>query len=171
MSNAVNIEFDDRAMLLAIARALQTLAHPRAMLAQIGAKMEANAQQRFASRTDPSGAAWPALAPATVAIYSSAWFIKHNPAFKGGLPGSLLTRTNQLRQSLAFNASDDALEIGTSRATKGGKWQVGFLHEFGTAKMPRRALLTANAKTGELGAQDRADMLAIVAQTLGRAFA
>jgi hypothetical protein len=67
-----------------------------------------------------------------------------------------------MRQSLAHNVSEDGIELGFARATKGGKWEVAMLHEFGTAKMPRRGLMTADPKTGKLGASDEALVLAAV---------
>lgn len=152
-------EFDDAQLQAALESLLAGLAEPRPLLQDIGDRLEANVALRFETKTDPQGAAWPALSAATIAIYESQWFIDRNPAFKGGIPGSLLQRTNALRQSLAFNVADDGLELGFSRATRGGKWQVAMLHEFGTAKMPRRGLLTADPKTGTLGAADQADVL------------
>jgi phage virion morphogenesis protein len=165
MSTAT-IELQDAELLRAIGSALALLEHPRELMEAIGARLESNVQQRFDTKRAPSGAPWPALAPATV----SYWYARKYPR---GIPGSLLERTRQLRASLAFNTGDDWLEIGTSRAVPGKKqpeWQVGFLHEFGTAKMPPRRLLTADPETGTLGEQDQRDVLDILSRHIGEAF-
>ena len=162
-------ELQDEEMLAAIDRALQLLQQPGDLMEDIGAKIEANAELRFDEKVDPTGAPWAPLSPATVAIYESPWFIERNPAFQGGIPGTLLERTRQLRASLAHNAGVDYVEIGTSRQVGKKKWQVGALHEWGTEKMPRRGILTANPQRGELGAGDQADVLAIVNAALSSA--
>ena len=140
------------------------------LLDELGAKLESNANLRFDTKTDPSGQPWAPLSPATKAIYESDWFIERNPAFKGGIPGSLLERTRQLRASLAYNVGADFVDVGTSRKVGRKGWQVGFLMETGTTRMPRRGILVANPETGQLGAGDQADVLAIVNSALGAAF-
>lgn len=169
MTDKLTIELQDADLLAAVDRALAALEHPHEMLDAIGARLEGNAEQRFETKTDPSGTAWAPLSPATRAIYESEWFIKLNPTFAGGIPGTLLERTRQMRASLAHNTGDDWVEIGTARATKGGRWQVGTLHEWGTTKMPRRGLLVANPAAGALGAGDQEDVLDIVRRALGAA--
>jgi phage gpG-like protein len=170
MTTQITFELRSDAMLAAIDRALATLTAPRELMVQIGDRLEQNAQQRFDSKTDPSGKAWAPLKQSTKDIYGSDFFIKDNPAFKGGIPGTLLERTRQLRNSLAYNAGVDYVEIGTSRATKGGRWQVGSLMETGTKNMPARRILTADPAAGKLGAGEEADILAIVSKSLGAAF-
>lgn len=156
------ILFDDTELLAAIDRTLALLTAPRDLMDAIGAQLEANAQLRFDTKTDPNGQPWAPLSQATKDIYESDWFIALNPEFAGGIPGSLLQRTNLMRASLTHNAGDDFVEVGTSRATKGGRWQIGMLHETGTRKMPRRGILVADATTGALGADDQADVLSLV---------
>lgn len=168
----LNIELQEAQVLRAIDQLLQTLEQPRELLQAIGDKLESNVQQRFDDKVDPSGQPWAPLSPTTKAIYESDWFIQRNPEFKGGIPGSLLQRTNRLRQSLAYNVGPDWIALGTSRQVPGKSqptWQVGLLHEWGTAKMPRRGLLVADPKSGRLGAEDQADVLAIVSSMLGDA--
>lgn len=164
------VDLQDRAVLDAINGAIAKLEHTADLMADIGAQLEANAQLRFDTKTDPTGAPWPALSATTREIYTSEWFIKLNPDYKAGVPGTLLERTRRLRDSLAFNSGEDWVEIGTSRATAGGRWEVGFLHEFGTKTMPRRGFLTADPETGTLGAGDEADVLDLVQQFLDAAF-
>lgn len=155
-------EWSDAELLAALDRLIGALAEPAPLLQDIGDRLEANVALRFETKTDPEGKPWDPISPTTVEIYESEWFKARNPAFKNGIPGSLLQRTNAMRQSLAFNVTDAGLELGFSRATNGGKWQVAMLHEFGTVKMPRRGLLTADPETGKLSASDEADVLATI---------
>lgn len=156
----ISIEWDADGALAALDRIIDGLANPRPLLQDIGDGLEQNVGIRFVTKTDPEGNAWAALSEATKAIYGSEWYRKANPAYRGG--GSLLMHTNQMLDTLAHNVSDDGIEVGFARATKGGKWEVAMLHEFGTAKMPRRGLMTADPKTGRLGADDEAMVLAAV---------
>lgn len=170
--STLNIELQDQQLLQAIDQLLQLLQQPRQLLDDIGATLESNAQLRWDAKVDPSGQPWAPLSPTTVAIYESEWFQERNEDFKGGIPGSLLQRTNRLRQSLAYNVGPDWIELGTSRQVPGRSqptWQIGVLHEWGTRTMPRRGLLVADPETGRLGAEDQADVLAIVNQMLGDA--
>lgn len=167
------ITLDDAALLQAIDGAIALLAEPRALFREIGATVQQNAELRFDTKTDPAGVPWPPISPATKAIYESDWFIERNPAFKGGIPGSLLERTRQLRNSLAYNVGPDWVDIGTSRRVPGKSqpyWEVGVLHEWGTRKMPRRGILTADPEAAELGADDQADILQVVQDAIEGAF-
>jgi phage gpG-like protein len=166
----LTFELDDAEVIAAIDEALASLQRPREMFEAVGAVLEQNINLRFQTKIDPEGNAWAPLAPATLEIYASDWFIKQNPEFKGGTPGTLLQRTNRMLQSLAYNADNAGLEVGFSRSTKGEKWQVALLHEFGTEKMPRRGILTADPKEGRLGEQDQADVLDAIRGSLGRLF-
>ena len=165
-SSDFTIDLEDSALLAAIDRAIARLDRPQDLLQDIGDKLESNARLRFVTKTDPEGKAWAPLGPETVDY----WYKKRWP---GGVPGSLLQRTNELLQSLAHNAGDDFVDIGTSRRVPGKSqpfWQVGLLHEFGTVTMPRRGFLTADPETGRLGAYDEADLLAIVNGYMGSLF-
>lgn len=172
MAQAFQAELQDAEMLAAIDRALAMLEQPGELMRDIGAQIEGNAQLRFDAKVDPTGVAWAPLSPATIEIYGSEWFLKRpeNAVYRSGIPGSLLFRTQLLRDSLTYNAGVDYVEIGTSRQVGAKKWQVGALHEWGTEKMPRRGILTANPMKGELGAGDQADVLAIVNGYISRAF-
>ncbi|MDP3613252.1 MAG: phage virion morphogenesis protein, partial [Rubrivivax sp.] len=97
MADRFQIELQDADALAAIDRAIALLQQPGELFASIGERIEANAQLRFDEKVDPTGAAWAPLSPATRAIYESEWFIERNPAFRGGIPGTLLERTRQLR--------------------------------------------------------------------------
>lgn len=171
--NDLQITIDNAALLRAIDGALAQLSRPRQLMIEIGAKMETNARLRFDTKTDPAGQPWPPLGPITKEIYASEWFKARNPAFKNGIPGTLLDRTRQMLNSLAYNPGDDWVDIGTSRRVPGKSqpyWEVGQLHEWGTSKMPRRGFLTANPATGTLATDDEADILGIVEAALLGAF-
>ena len=170
------IRLDDRELLAAIDRAIALLTQPRQMMDDIGVHLERSARLRFDFKTDPNGQPWAPLSPTTIEIYASDWFRSrqenrdaYNKDGKAFLPGSLLVRTNQLRASLTHNTGEDWTEVGTSRVPEGGRWQIGWLHETGTRRMPRRGILLGNPTTGELGADDQADVLAIVNDTISGA--
>lgn len=164
MSDALFIQLvGEEALLGLVADAIDQLEHPADLLDAIGARLEANIEERFDTRTDPNGAPWAPLSPATVAIYLR--------QYGGNIPGALLQRSRLMRASLARNVTDDYVEVGMSRQTSNGRWQVPLLHEFGTRRfgrqyMPRRGLLTADPQAGTLGAQDRADIEGIVQRLL-----
>lgn len=163
----LQIDLADPTLLRAVSQALALMANPHSLMDAIGAKIEANVNLRFDTKTDPTGAPWAPLSTSDNAKY---WQARN---FPDGLPGSLLERTRMLRNSLAHNAGDDWVDIGTSRSVPGKSrpsWQVGMLHEFGTKTMPRRGLLTADPETGTLGQGDQADILAIIEQAINGAF-
>lgn len=165
------VELQDAELLRGINSLVALMEEPRELLQDIGDKLETNAQVRWDTKVDPLGQAWAPISEATKEIYQSEWFIARNPAFAGGIPGSLMERTRQLRDSLAFNVGDQWVDIGTTRTVPGRSrptWQVGWLHELGTSKMPRRGILMADPKRGTLGPQDQADLLAIISGFIDR---
>jgi phage virion morphogenesis protein len=166
MTTTLQIDLESGALLAAIDRLVAELADSTQLMEDIGAKLESNINLRFDAKVDPDGRAWKPLSQNTVDF----WYALKYP---DGIPGTLLERTRTLRNSLAFNAGDGFVEIGTSYTVPGKSqptWQVGLLHEFGTTIMPRRGILTSDPKTGRLGADDEADILAIVNSWLGGAF-
>lgn len=159
------VELVDDALMRAIDGAINALQQSRPMMEDIGAKLESNARLRADRMVDPLGNAWAPLSPTTVAIYQSEWFIERNPHFAGGIPGQLLKRSGQLLESLSYVPGDDYVDIGTSRQVPGKSqptWEVGVLHEWGTVKMPRRGLLTADPEQGTIADSDAQDVLDIV---------
>ena len=128
----------------------------RPVMEDIGAVMERNVQARFDLKEDPGGRRWAPLAAATRASYDRA----DRSTGRGGKPevrhrGTLLERTGLMRQSLSTRASSDEVEIGFGR-------EPAVYHEFGTKRMPRRGLLTADPNAGTLGDDDRSDVLSVV---------
>lgn len=168
MTDRFFFELDpERAMLRAVDGLIDHISRPRDLMEILAAVLESNVQQRFDDKVDPTGASWAQLAPATVAMYRE--------KYGETIPGSLLERSRQMRQSLTANAGDDWAEIGMSRKTppnKSGKvWDLPVLHEHGTKRMPRRGLLTADPEAGRLGDADLRDIedefAAWLAQPLG----
>lgn len=160
------ITFDNAALLQAIDGAIELLSRPQPLLENIGAKLESSANLRFDTKTDPAGVPWPKLSQTTVDVFYAERYPK-------GIPGSLLERTRQLRDSLAYNVGEDWVALGTSRRVPGKSqpfWEVGVLHEWGTRIMPRRGILTADPKTGQLAPGDEADILLIVQDAILGAF-
>lgn len=106
--------------------------------------------QRFETSQDPSGVAWAAWRPSTIKAR----------ARKGLLPGRLLVaHTPGMRTSLSSEADAQSGRVGFGAPH-------AIYHEFGTRKMARRGLLTANPSTGELGARDKALLVQVLADYL-----
>ncbi len=137
----------------------------------LGALLERNIEGRFDSKRDPSGLPWAPLAASTKAKYDRADTVrKGRNAGELRKRGSLLERTRQMRDSLASNAGDDFVEIGMSRLSDNGKWNIALLHETSTERMPRRGLFLADPDAGTLGAEDEADLSAEILDFLDDVF-
>jgi len=145
----------NRELLADLEQALKRIERPAELMRALGARLEANIQERFDTKRDPDGNAWAPLAPSTQAGYDRADTAKRGK-FKGQVRqrGTLLERTRQMRQSLSSNAGDDYVEVGMARLSDNGKWSVPLLHETGTARMPRRGIFFSDPDAGTLGAQD-----------------
>lgn len=156
-----------------IADALRRLERPRELMQVLGATLEENINRRFDQKRDPNGEAWKPLAASTRKTYDG-----EDTAVKGGKRaaapsrrGTLLERTRQMRNSLAANAGDDYTEVGMTRLTDDGKWQIPLLHEFGTSRgMPRRGIFFADPEAGTLGAEDERDLEADIVGFLDDVF-
>ena len=116
-------------------------------LGAIGAEMESRIEQRFDSKTDPRGNPWKPHAQSTRDRYAA--------QDKGRAQGTLLQRTGQMRDSLSHQVQSTAVSIGF------GVERAAY-HEFGTDRMPRRGMLTADPATGELGEGDTRAILDIL---------
>lgn len=133
-------------------RAIDGLAKPRPLMDAIGQVIKSQTALRIDEfKADPSGKPWADIKPSTQAAYAR--------KYKGKIPGSLLNRNtsgNSLRTTLDYNLiGDDAVEVGFGVP-------YAIFHEFGTVKMARRGLLTANPETGTLGDDDLAEIDATV---------
>ena len=60
-----------------------------------------------------------------------------------------------MRQSLSYTVEGDTVMVGFGKP-------YALYHEFGTSKMVRRGLLTADPGSGTLGLADRQDILDIL---------
>lgn len=142
-----------------LAAALPRLEQPADLMRVLGNTLRGNIERRFDTKTDPSGERWADWADSTKALYARA-DTPSKGKDKGTVVkrGTLLERTGQMRNSLAVNAGDDFVEVGMTRPTKGGQWQIPLLDETGTARMPRRGIFFADWESGTLGAQDSADL-------------
>ena len=149
MTIGITIEIQDsevQATLSVLQHRLENL-HP--VLDAIGAKLESNVKIRFELKQDPSGEGWEGLRPSTVKSYRK--------KYPDGIPGSLLDRSGGfgMRQSLSYTVEGDTVMVGFGKP-------YALYHEFGTSKMVRRGLLTADPGSGTLGLADRQDILDIL---------
>lgn len=158
MADFLSIEVTgNRELLASLEQALKRIERPADLMRALGARLEANIQERFDTKRDPDGNPWAGLAPSTQKSYDRADVAKSGK-FKGQVRkrGTLLERTRQMRQSLTSNAGDDFVEVGMGRLSDGGKWSIPLLHETGTTRMPRRGIFFSDPDAGTLGAQDEA---------------
>lgn len=109
----------------------------------IGQRMETLVSNRFETRTDPMGVPWSPWAESTKASYPE----------KGH--GFLLDRLGDLLGGISHQANQ-------SSVTYGFDVPYAAYHEFGTDRMPRRGLLTADPEAGTLSDSDEAEVLALL---------
>lgn len=122
----IHIEIvNDQRVVQTLQQAAAAIGNPAPLLAQIGAVLEANARERFDSKTDPAGRPWADISPATAAI--------HRAITGKALQGSLLERTGHLRDSIESHVIDAgmAVEMGPSAP-------YAAFHEFGTSPRGRK---------------------------------
>lgn len=151
-----NVVVDDREVFEALSRLRGALSDMTPVMNAIGAVMESNTRIRFDTKRDPKGTAWAPIKPSTHAAYER--------KYKGAPPGSLLDRSGPagMRQSLSYVAYDDRVVIGFGKP-------YAIYHEFGTRKMDRRGLLLGDPKTGEIGDDDRRDVMDMLGRYLAGA--
>lgn len=150
MADRFVIELLDDELQRRLADAIARLERPAELMEAVAGQLKENVERRFVSKTDPAGAPWRELAESTLA------------AKKG--KGSILQLSGLMKGSLDTNVDADGkgLEVGF------GERYAGY-HETGSkdGKLPRRGLLLGavgfgDVTSGELGADDRADVLALV---------
>lgn len=133
------------------------------VMEEIGGTLERNIQGRFETRTDPNGRPWKVWADSTRESYPFAG----SPAaagIDGPGNGKLLDRYGTMLDGLNYQANSDSVRIGFAQP-------YSTYHEYGTTKMPRRGMLTADPNAGTLGATDEAaviDVLNAFIQNLSR---
>ena len=113
----------------------------------IGQRMETLVSNRFETRTDPMGVPWSPWAESTKASYPE----------KGH--GFLLDRLGDLLGGISHQADQ-------SSVTYGFDVPYAAYHEFGTDRMPRRGLLTADPEAGSLSEPDEAAILDLMSRYL-----
>lgn len=109
----------------------------------IGQRMETLVSNRFETRTDPMGVPWSPWAESTKASYPEQGH------------GFLLDRLGDLLGGISHQADQ-------SSVTYGFDVPYATYHEFGTDRMPRRGLLTADPEAGTLSDSDEAEVLALL---------
>lgn len=151
--------FDDDGLVDKLRRAVQELEHRKALLDAMGAALEAQVAVRFETKRDPSGNPWDQLRPSTAESYTR--------RFHGKIPGTLLDRSFDgpgMRSTLSHRLiSDTEVEVGLHR------FYAAF-HEFGTKHMVRRGMFFSDPNSGTLGADDQAELNAVLTEFLNDVF-
>lgn len=140
----VSVSVQDFGVLAAISRAKQALRDPQPIYEAIGRTLESRVQQRFDTKTDPSGQPWAAWSAATAARR------------KAEGRGTLLEYTGRLRDSLAYSVQQDGVEIGFSVPYAAYHEQL----TPGSGALPQRSMLTQD------GGLSNADADAVVSAAL-----
>lgn len=123
----------------------------RPIMDAIGMEMESCVSARFKSKTDPSGSPWAPWKPSTVKNYP-----------KDGRR-KLLDRYNDMLGSLSHQVDGNSVFVGFGQP-------YAQYHEFGTSKMDRRGMLTADPAAGTLGAGDEEAIVGILRAALENAW-
>lgn len=150
----LTITLEDSALKNYLGRLQDKLGNLTPVMARIGATLETRVSNRFETRTDPNGSAWRPWAKATVKSYPKRGSAAAAKAGKSG-HGRLLDRYGDMLEGLSYQASATSVSIGFDKP-------YATYHEWGTRRMPRRGLLTANPATAQLGSEDRQSILDIV---------
>lgn len=99
------------------------------LMQAIGAVLENNTRQRFANKKSPDGTNWAELLPQTVQYKKNKRVSK-----KGVTAVGILVESGDLFRSIASQASNGRLEVGTDR-------QYGIFHQIGMNNMPARPFI------------------------------
>lgn len=144
----IEIEIHSQPVLDAFNRLIAAGQEPRAMLDAIGMEMESRVSARFKTKTDPAGAPWAPWKPSTIKSYP-----------KIGANNKLLDRFNDMMGSLNHQVEGDSVLVGFGQP-------YARYHEFGTNKMERRGMLTADPDAGALGAGDEEAIVGVLRAAL-----
>lgn len=156
---------------LDVQRLAAALEEPGDLMRALAGILESQVELRLELKRDPEGRAWAPLAQSTLERYQAEDTVQRGPqAGTVRRRGTLLERTGQMRNSLSSASGDDWAEVGMSRLTPDGRWQVPMLHEFGTTRMPRRGLFFADPEEGTLGQADEQALADEVDDWLWRVF-
>lgn len=145
----VEIEVQSQSVLDALNRLLRAGQNMHPVMDAVGMSLESRISSRFETMTDPNGVAWAPWKPSTIKSYP-----------KDGNKRKL-DRYGDMLDKLTHLAQDDSVEVGfgASAAWRGKPVSPALFHEFGTSRMERRGLLTANPETGALGTEDEKTVL------------
>jgi len=147
----IEIQVNSQPVLDAFNRLIAAGQEPRTLLDAIGMEMESRVSARFETKADPSGAPWAPWKPSTVKSYP-----------KSGANNKLLDRFNDMLGSLNHQVDGDSVFVGFGQP-------YAAYHEFGTSKMDRRGLLTADPVAGTLGAGDEEAIVGVLRTALENA--
>ena len=146
VSQRIGVEIEGAALNAKLTRMAAALANPSAALDQIGRYLVASTLRRFERERAPDGSPW----------------LKSARAIAEG--GKTLTDTGRLRGSIAHTVTEGgrAVEVGSHVL-------YAAIHQFGgRAGRGRKVRLPARPYLG-IDERDRANILRIVAQAIGRA--
>lgn len=143
-SSPIDITLDDRELRALLRRLQARLGDLTPAFRDLGEHLLNSTRARFASQTDPAGSPWAPLSPAY-------------QARKKKNKDKILTLDGRLRGLLTYQASKDALRVGTPLI-------YGATHQFGD---PRRNI-PARPFLG-LSTDDQTELLAILNDWLTRA--
>ena len=134
------------------------LADLQPVLHDVGVGLEGRVSARFETRTDPLGHAWHPWAKSTIESYP---FPGTREAARMGKPGNerLLDRYGDMLDGLSSQADASSVRVGFDKP-------YAVHHEWGTKRMKRRGMLTANPDTGELAPDDVAMVMDILQRHL-----
>jgi phage virion morphogenesis protein len=144
----ITVDINDRPVLDYLNQLLAKSSNLQPLMDAIGQAMESRVSSRFETRTDPLGRPWAPWARSTIKSYPEDGH------------GFLLDRYGDMLHSLSHSAFAASVTIGF------GQPHAAY-HEFGTRRMPRRGLLTADPDSGTLGPEDAESILDIVRGYLG----
>ena len=146
----IKIQIESQSVTDAFNRLLQAGDDMTPIMDAIGLTMENRTRERFETKTDPTGASWESWKPSTIKSYP-----------KDGNK-RLLNRFNDMLGSLNYQTESHSVFIGFGQS-------YAEYHEFGTSKMVRRGMLTADPVAGTLGAGDEQAIMDVLRGALQNA--
>jgi len=148
---------DDGAYRSHLERLQKSLGDLEPVMDAIGARLESNIRNRFATRTDPNGLAWAPWKDSTLEDYP----FPGSEAAKidGAGNARLLDRYGTMLDSLSYDSDPNRVSIGFGQP-------YATYHEFGTKHMDRRGMLMADPEAGILGPDDETGVVDILTNWL-----
>lgn len=149
----LTIYTDDGAYRSQLERLHESLGNLEPVMDAIGARLESNIQNRFATSTDPNGQPWVVWKDSTEDSYPRPG-TKAAGKFGPG-HGRLLDRYGDMLDDLGYESDPNSVSIGFPQP-------YATYHEFGTKHMERRGMLMADPEAGILGADDETAVLDVL---------